>query len=288
MVPVRVSERPLKAFNICLVQPEGYVHSHAFDELAELLCFAIRDLGLACDICANSVDDGRQNIVIGCHLLSDTGWLPPSTILLNTEPLFSGENLAWSGRVLEYGRSFAVWDYNAKNVDLLQTLGLSSVSLLPIGYQRELARLVKPPQQETDVLFYGSINDRRQAVLEELRRRGLSVKSLFGVYGAERDAEIARAKVVLNMHFYDQHIFEIVRVFYLMTNAKAVVAEVNEKTTADSRILEGVRAVPYAGLADACARLVADESTRRDLETAALRTIQRFPQAELLAPLIGL
>ena len=31
-------------FNICIIQPQGYIHSLAFLELAELLVYSLRDL----------------------------------------------------------------------------------------------------------------------------------------------------------------------------------------------------------------------------------------------------
>ena len=53
---------------------------------------------------------------------------------------------------------------------------------------------------------------------------------------------IARAKVVLNLHHYASHIFEVVRAFYLMTNGKAIVGEVSPTTSGDPDYANGFRA----------------------------------------------
>lgn len=138
------------------------------------------------------------------------------------------------------------------------------------------------------MLFYGTIGPRRAAILDALQACGLNVGIVSGgIYGAERDAFIARAKVVLNLHHYASHIFEVVRAFYLMTNGKAIVGEVSPTTSVDPDYATGFRAAPYDGLVDACVQLVHDTAQRRQLEAAALDTIGRIPQAKSLAPLLS-
>jgi hypothetical protein len=58
-----------------------------------------------------------------------------------------------------------------------------------------------------------------------MRGRGLRVESAFGCYGEERDALIARARIVLNVHYYESKVFEVVRVSYLLANRKCVLSE---------------------------------------------------------------
>src|SRR5262249_20530277 len=87
-----------------------------------------------------------------------------------------------------------------------------------------------------------------------------------GVYGSRRDAAIARARVVLNLHLYETRIFEVVRVAYLLANSKAVVAECDETSEVEPDLREAVRAVPYGDVPDACCELVADDAARRALE----------------------
>ena len=87
--------------------------------------------------------------------------------------------------------------------------------VVPIGYTRELTRIRRVAPPDIDVLFIGSINPRRRAVLEQMHADGLRVQAAFGVYGAERDALVARARIVLNVHFYEAKVLEMVRLSYL-------------------------------------------------------------------------
>jgi hypothetical protein len=277
-------------YNINVIHPEGYPHSQAFDEVSELLLHAFTALGLPCTLSRNKIDTGRRNIVIGSHLLPHGAPVdfPRSTIILNTEQLFSSQNAQWSKLITDLARTYFVWDYNERNIESLAAQGITNIALLKIGYQPELGRIPKPALQDIDVLFYGSLNDRRLSVIEQLRADGLNVKTLFGVYAGERDAEIARSKVILNMHYYDQHIFEVVRVFYLMSNSKAVVAEVGPGTFVEDRFLSGLAAAPFEKLAETCKRLVSDSNEREMLERRALNSIRVWPQADFLRQTLSL
>ena len=82
---------------------------------------------------------------------------------------------------------------------------------MPIGYAPQLTRIA-PAAEDVDVLFVGSLNDRRRTVLDALEAKGAKVERVFGVYGPERDGWLARAKICLNLHFYEARVFEVVRV----------------------------------------------------------------------------
>lgn len=52
-------------FNICLVKPNGYVHSGAFLELAELVGYGLQDLGHSVAINVNRTFEDARNIFSG-------------------------------------------------------------------------------------------------------------------------------------------------------------------------------------------------------------------------------
>lgn len=270
--------------NICVIRPDGYPHHHAFDELVELIQVSLQKLGFHCSETANAVKLDCRNIIVGSHLLGQGREIsiPTNSIILNTEPLFSAENPAWTEVVLSYARKHEVWDYNQRNILSLERHGVTGARLLRIGYEPELARIPRAREQDIDVLFYGSCNERRERVLRNLEERGLNVVRLFGVYGRDRDELISRSKVILNMHYYDQRIFEVVRAFYLMTNSKAVVAEIGADTSVETRFLSGLKGVPYDQLAEACHSLVRNNDLRQSLEEQALFIISQWPQHELM------
>ena len=103
-------------------------------------------------------------------------------------------------------KNFHVWDYSAANAAQLSvTLG-RPVRYARLFYVDRLSRIPDRAEKDIDVLFYGSFNSRRSAVLDGLRARGPRVEAVYHVFGADLDALIARAKVVINIHYYDTDI----------------------------------------------------------------------------------
>jgi hypothetical protein len=275
-------------YNICSIEPQGYIHSGAFTELIELVGYGLQDLGHSVTVSSNGLQANARNILIGVHLLdiSVLPSVPKDSIIINTEQ-FTGTTENWRASIFTWASNFETWDYSKKNIDILKEKNVSNIKLLRIGYHKNLQRIPKSQPQDIDVLFYGGINARRQHVFNELQAQGYHVVAKFGIYGPERDDLIARSKLVLNLHYYESKIFEIVRVFYLMCNAKAVVGEVDEATHLDSAYLSGFQPSRYADMVATCKALLDDTARRLALEQNALATISQLPQHELMAPLLG-
>jgi hypothetical protein len=274
-------------FNICLIQPKNYIHTYAFLELAQLLHFGIKSLNLRSKLSLNQICPDSTNIVIGAHLLdtSHISQLPKNSIILNTEQLDS-INIAWLTPILQFAKNFSVWDYSLKNTSKLNDLGFNKVKFLELGYQRELQRIPKSSPQDIDVLFYGSMNPRRERIISELRTYDLNVHVAFAIYGPQRDELISRSKVVLNHHYYDSEIYEVVRTSYLINNAKLVVGEVNASTSIDSRYLTSIYPAKYEELAASCFKLVRDDALRNKLEDKVLTAYRQLPQSHFLTKIL--
>jgi hypothetical protein len=275
-------------YNICKISPEGNIHAQAFDELALTIHYSILELGLSSKLQINKVDSKCINIVIGFHLLNirNMNDLPENTILVNTEQILA-EKGPWNAVILEWTKKYAVWDYSQKNIEKFNKQGVKNIKKLSFGYQSKLETINKIQKQDVDVLFYGSINERRLKILNQLRASGLKVISLFGVYGEERDILISRSKVILNLHYYETQIFEVIRVFYLLINGKAVVGEVNKDTSVEEIWLNGFCASEYENLVNTTINLVKNSNLRKELETNAQKFIKTNKQKDLILPLLA-
>ena len=278
-------------FNICLIQPNGYIHSQAFTELAELLFYSLIDLGHLTTLSVNDLFVDSRNILIGVHLLDKTFIKSikskySSTVILNTEQ-YSGSVEEWKNNIFDWVSNFETWDYSQENIIHFAKDGLDHPRLFRIGYSEKLKRIKKNVNQDIDILFYGSTNERRLVVLNKLKSLGLNVSSNFGVYGSSRDDLISRAKVVLNLHYFDSKIFEIVRVFYLMINSKAIVGEVGLDSKIDPMYLKGFLSSNYDNLTNACLELVLDHKKRERIERDSFETISALPQKEFTKLLLN-
>jgi len=274
---------------ILILSPPGYQHAGAFSEIAECLVYGFRALGHDAGIVVNRVTPGSLNVVLGAHLLPAPLFadLPPDTVLYNLEQV-EDSLFAWAPQLRDAFGRFEVWDYSERNAARLRAMGLGRrLHLLPVGTMPEMTRIRPAPRQDIDVLFYGAVNERRRVALKAIQDRGLTVQAMFGCYGAARDALIARAKVVVNLHKHDAQVFEIVRVSYLLANRVAVVSEVNAATAMDPDLRDAVAGAPYAALADTCAALVADDRARAALAERGFRVIDARRQDAFLATMLA-
>lgn len=274
---------------VSTIMPPNYSHAHAFDEVSTAIAGGLRRLGENVIQIENFVDSSNPTILFGGHLLSQDilSQLPPNVIFFNLEQ--ADPQAAWmQSPYVQALKSHEVWDFSITNVQKLSELHLSSrIKWCPIGYVSELERIPKQPEEDIDVLFYGSLNQRRQQVLERLRSMDLNVQHVFGIYGQDRDQLIARSKVVLNMHFYDIGIFEWVRVFYLLINGRAVVSEASLLTAFDEGIDKIVAFSPYEQLVDTCAALARDRERREALIAGIPEYFRHRPQDLILRSVLS-
>jgi SAM-dependent methyltransferase len=269
------------AYQIVQIRPEGYEHSEALTEVAETLYHGLRRLGVKVFYREAPIGPARP-IVFGAHLLeATTDTLSGDAIIYNSEQIFAGSE--WlSSPYMSLLRSHWVWDYSAENTRRLLEFGVPIATHVPLGYVPELSR-IGPVVEDIDVLFYGCINPRRRAVLEALRGRGLKVAVVSDCYGEQRDRLIARAKIVLSVHYYESKVFEIVRAAYLFTNFKAVVAECGADTAVEPDIRAAICGVSYDEIVDACVRLLRDDAARRALAARGHEVFSARPAESILA-----
>lgn len=270
--------------SIWIVTPPGYAHSGAFEEFALALSEGLRELGVAAPIVHRRPEG--ETIVLGANLLPAIADRPPRrAILFNLEQLSPGSPW-WSERYLDLLRRRPVWDYSARNVALLRSMGIAA-TLCEVGHADALRRIVPRETPDIDVLFYGSVNDRRRDALRALEDTGLRVVALFGVYGAARDDYIARSRIVLNLHHYEGRLFEVVRVSYLLANGCCVVSETGDDPEAERAYEGAVAFTSYDGIVPTCLELLRDDARRRALGANGLALMQSRRQADALRAAIG-
>jgi len=253
------SSRPLQ---LVWIKPPGFAHAESLREAVEATRHGLSELGIDAPLTENLTLAGHRPIVFGAHLLGpgEDDLLPADAILYNFEQ-FAPDYAGDSPRYQDLLARFRVWDGSADNIAHLRRWGINRAAQhVPLGYAPQLTRVARR-DEDIDVLFFGIASPRRQAVLDELQRVGLRVGVLNGVFGAARDEQVARAKVVLNVRFGEAGGLEVPRLLYLLANRKAVVSETSPQSAA-SGLGGGFIEVPYAELATACIELCRDAARR--------------------------
>ena len=271
----------MRRFNLLVVQPEDYVNYAPFLGVARAMSFALRRLGYEVRLTGNEFLRDATNMVFGAHHLAAdlAADLPPDTILYNTEQLRPDGALVEA--LHPFASRFAVWEPDLGNVEAWRALGLGGrVRYLQPGYVPESSTVDVTTPTDIDVLFFGKVNPRRMVVLDGVVRAGIRLHVADGIYLADRDALVARAKIVLNVHAADDSSLEMARVAYALANRRALVTELGRGARLDPDLSDGVLAGPTSALADLCRALVVDDGRRVAL---AERGFQAFSRRDLVA-----
>jgi hypothetical protein len=232
-----------------------------FTDLAVCLRDSIQAAGWESIHRFNEVEPGTVSVVLGC--------LPPfseiarqldprTTLIANFEQLGSTSALAGA----EYQRWLAgrvVVDYHSRNIEHLKRENGSTQRAfeLPIIPGPSIIFPPKEPIERTvDVLFFGSLNERRTALVRRLEDAGMRVEVVAGAYGIELAPAVQRARLVLHMHYYDTGLFPVARVLQPVANGVPVVCETSVFSQLSDWSRSGILFADYEQLVEACRRLL--------------------------------
>ncbi len=213
-----------KNYEVVIVMEKDNYHSQAFTDIADGLVNTINSYGYLAIKSEILQSNGFIPIVFGSHMIKNICQLPKNSIIFNLEQLGSGSPHI-SPIYYEILRSHQIWDYSKNNIKFLNQIGVFNATYIDIACIKQ-ATFEASTTCDIDVLFYGAINARRKDVIDALAATGITVVAISGIYGRERDFLMSRAKIILNLHYYDTKIFEIVRVSYALQNGKFVLSEI--------------------------------------------------------------
>lgn len=149
-----------------------------------------------------------------------------------------------------------IWDYDLDNIEFLKTEGFTNIKHVPLFYSESVVREKRVIRKEYDILFYGSVNDRRAKYLSELVGRYkiliLAPSQDCITYGNRNFGKYMRdcvfdntlfdlvfkSKIVLNIHYYESILQEQVRIFELLANGVPVISEKSRRNYFGSLVKE--------------------------------------------------
>lgn len=237
-------------------------------EVAICLRDAIRAAGYASEHLVNRIDPQAYSIVLG-----GTDAMERELQHLDRErcAIFNFEQLASTSSLA--GPAYRAWladwlvlDYHASNVEQLRREnGPGQLAFeLPLVPSESLVT-TGDEAKSADVLFYGTMSERRSRVIEQLESMGLKVELVAGAYGHELAPAVRRARIVLHVHYYEQALFPVARVLQPVMMGVPVVCETSVFSELNDWSHSGIVFADYAHLAETC----------RDLLDAPERMAQR-------------
>ena len=263
-----------------------------FDELTASVAAALGDLGHSCTAAVNQFRPGAINILIGASLFAarDLGLAlhlaGQPYILYQLEQLDDRHGLLpdWPEYRELMANAMQIWDYGPSSSAWLRARGLT-VTTVPPGYHPCLETMPPAPKQDLDIVFAGTPHPRRDRIIEALKRTNASVVHLHGVYGAQRNHALSRARIVLNVHAWDGlAVLETVRLSFVLANRRFVVSEKGDHDPYDG----GVIYARYDDLVDTCLHHLRQSPERRAMFVErAYQALRAQSLAEMLRPLVG-
>lgn len=222
-------------FNICIMQPSGYIHSLGLLDPARYFRHQLRQLGVHVSLSKNRLRHGAINLVFGAHLGFDPAQRQRHTcIFINLEQLGAG-GASIPANYLSLLASSAVIDYAHDNISAYtkypEDVPIAHFVNAPYLAHEGDQAAIPIEDRPIDLLFFGSMNERRKKIIQRIEAQGISV-SVFDqpIYCAERDHYIRQAKAVLNCHFYASSRFEQVRISHCLSLGTPVISERNPNT----------------------------------------------------------
>lgn len=285
-----------KIDTIYICSPRAYIHSQCFFEAALGMREALSAFQVPPTVTTDSRRVSGKTLVFGAHLFpANNGTIEGGDYIIFNSEQVRPDSSWFSPGYLDNLRRYPVWDYAYENIERLLALSITA-HYCPIGYspcmsniqRQESATIVgggtkhsyvdfapwgatasttPAGEQDIDVLFVGSLNERRLKIIESIRAGGIPVVHIVG-YGAYRDRLIARAKVALNLHYYDDSPTEHFRLSHLYANRKCVVQE------------------GRGDIAGVCAELLKDDSARSVYETASFDEFSKLSFKDTLRSLL--
>jgi hypothetical protein len=243
---------------------------YGYKEVVETIRWGLIDIGCDVTVTDNSLLSNRVNLILGAQALpeADLRRLPANTIIYNFEQVGGQNETDLKPEFRFVAEHFRVWEYSERNLASWKDIGPATrVVHVPVGWAPILNRIERCDPQDIDILVYASPAQLRLQIFQELCDCGMKCMFVCGLYGKARDDLIGRAKLILNINRYDRsRIFEIVRVSYLLANAKAVVADIQEKTFIEPGIEHAVAFAKPEDIRQTCVSLLDNDQARAELE----------------------
>lgn len=276
-------------FNICHICVNE--HRHIFDDIIQTIQGALVDLGHDCTVMQNTMKIGRINIVIGSTIFLQDRRNAIDDLKKRPYIAYQLEQMSAQAGLVAYNQPYydvleaaeRIWEYSPAGMAFLGRTRLRDKTVfLPPAYHRSLEKFTPAPagEQDIDVLFYGTVTDRRMRIVQQLRAAGVNAFALFGAYGEVLHDYLRRSKIVLNLHgSSDLVVLETVRLSFLLANQCFVVSETGEYNPYG----DGVVFADYDELVETCRRWLSHGPERR--REVAMRGYMNGRRIEMAAQL---
>lgn len=224
----------------------------------------------------------RRYICFGLNA-SPTTEIPPNSIIVNMEQLY--DSGYWNQSVyLNLMRRHTTWDYSKANQRYLKARGID-VETFDYGYLplHESPRCGLPV--DIDVLMIATPHERRNAIIDGLRARGINAILSNTLWDEERARYLQRTKIVLNIHYhYIAGLLELPRIACCLANHCFIISEDCNDIDDYPHLKDCLVFAPYDSLIATVGEYLESPDKMRDI---AERGYQKFKEIESAIPILA-
>lgn len=212
-------------FDINAQETVYILSTHHCQYIAELIQINLEKLSIKSEIIYSKPENGFSSNLhfVICPQIFDE--LPPLYIAYQMEQAVSSR---WfTDSYFDILRSsYAIFDYSEYNLDVLQKndISLKQLYYVPIG-QKLKSNCKNDTNYAYDVLFYGDINNKRRKEYISKLKEKFNVKIVNNLFGDDLIKEFEKAKVIVNIHYYEGALLETTRIYECLSNNKLVISE---------------------------------------------------------------
>ncbi len=180
--------------------------------------------------------------------------------------------------------SFAIFDYSLNNIAYFSAKGLSQKQLnyMPIGWLPDYhcEPFIEDPEKEYDVLFYGDTNNERRHKFISRIGEKYNLKLIGNLFGDELYRELRKARIVINVHYYEGALLETTRLYECLSLGCLIVSESSVDIEQHQQLREVVDFVEEGDIEGMISRLdywLTKEDERKNRLAENLEALRRQP-----------
>lgn len=276
-------------FNLVKITRKDNRYTGALDDVIMTTYFALNKLNFNVSISQNKDKTNSCNIIFGScsNIELSNKIIKKNTYIFNCEQLYN--NSQWNNEeYIAQLKNSKVIEYSKKNYDYLtKNHELTNLTHIKFGYTKEMSCLSQEINKDIDILFYGSINDRRLKIINELLDNKINIYATNFLYCSARDSLIARAKLILNLHYYTPATLEVARLGYLWANKKAVVSERRKDTEIYPELENSCLFADYEDITKTVVKLINNHKTIKQLEENGYNSYKTIDYSKELKKIFG-
>ena len=270
--------------NICLLPSPSHPQVRQLYELLEFLTLVHGVLGMRARASLQVPDLECVNVILGAHLATpdELALIPQGSVIWNTEMLADED--PFIEQLCRLAEHHTLWDASKRNCERLTQRGINVIPCQPVLLEAQ-RRFGSNAPKDVDVIFWGPVTPTAAPILDELEARGLTVLLASGNIGADWEANLARARLYLDVAEANDRL-SLARQNFLLQNAVPVVAVWGNRASMDD-VGDALTVVEATGAVEACMQLLADGTLYEERQRAGLDWLRQQTPREFLHSIWG-